>query len=295
MSLRPGPTERTGDELLEFGVVVLDKPAGPTAHQISSWVKSLTGVERAGHVGTLDPNVTGCLPILLGSATRLSGVLTEGTKAYVAILEVHDAVPPNWRETIRSFEGRIYQRPPRKSAVARRLRQRTIHELDILERHDRRVLLRVRCDAGTYIRKLCHDLGLALGTGGHMASLRRTAGAPFDDGEVVTLHDLADGLAFWRADDDESALRSVVRPAEAALDELAQVVISANTAAEVANGAPVYAPGVRSVADGLEPSPADPPPVVCTTPDGAAVCLGRYVGDPAETEGTVVALDRVLV
>lgn len=283
------------EELLDFGVVVLDKPAGPTSHQVSEWVKSLTGAERAGHVGTLDPNVTGCLPVLLDTATRLSGVLTEGDKEYVAVLEVHDELSPGWRETLASFEGEIYQRPPRKSAVARRLRTRTVHELEVLERVDRRVLLRVRCEAGTYIRKLCHDLGLVLGTGGHMASLRRTESEPFTDAELISLHDLADGLAFWREDDDPSALRSVVQPAEGALAGIPVVTISKNTAAAVSEGAPVYAPGVVSIEEDLVPAATDPPLVVCATPDGAAVCLGRLVADPRATDGTVVELERVLV
>lgn len=295
MAPRPAPAARTPTELLEFGVVVLDKPAGPTSHQVTEWVADLTRVDRAGHVGTLDPNVTGCLPVLLGTSTRLTSVLAGADKEYVAVLELHADPPADWRARIASFEGPIHQRPPRKSAVARRLRVRTVHALEVVERADRRVLLRIGCEAGTYIRKLCHDLGLVLGTGAHMASLRRTASTPFDDSQLVTLHDLADGLAFWREDDETDALRGVIRPAEDAVAHLPVVVISPDTAEAVADGAPVFAPGVVEVAEGLATPGEGTPRVVCTTPEGSAVCIGRLVGDPDASAGTVVELERVLV
>lgn len=295
MPLRPPPDERSPNALLEFGVVLLDKPAGPTSHQVSEWVGDLCDVTNTGHGGTLDPSVTGCLPVMLGSATRLTSVLAGGTKEYVAILELHDDPPAAWREVIASFEGDLYQRPPRKSAVARRMRIRRVDELEVIERADRRLLLRIVCEAGTYVRKLCHDLGLAMGTGGHMAALRRTMTTPFTDADLVSLHDLADGVAYWREDGDEAALRAVVQPGEAAIAHLPKVTITRNTAAAVANGAPVYAPGIVAMDDGLLPG-GDPPPLVrCATPSGSAVCLGRLVADTDVASGPVVDLERVLV
>lgn len=295
MPIRSAPSARTTDELIEFGVVVLDKPAGPTSHQVSDWVADITGASRSGHVGTLDPAVTGCLPVLLGAATRLTEVLAASTKEYVAILELHENPPADWRVGIERFSGPIYQRPPRKSAVARRLRVRTIHDIEILERAGRRILLRIDCEAGTYIRKLCHDIGLVLGTGGHMAALRRTRTTPFDDAELVTLHDLIDGVAFWEEDGDEAAVRAVVRPAEDALAQLPVVTISDGTAETVADGAPVFSPGVIDIDPKLEGLEDEQPRVVCTTGDGAAVCIGRYLGTESATADAVVELERVLV
>ena len=183
----------------------------------------------------------------------------------------------------------MYQKPPRKSAVSRRLRTRRVHSLDLLETRDRQALVRVECASGTYIRKLCHDLGLALGTGAHMGALRRTATDPFDDRDLVTLHDLADALAFAE-EGDEEPLREVVSPAERVLDDLPVVTIAPSAAEQVATGAPVYAPGVIDADD----APSDAL-VACVTPDGAAVCLGRLVGDPDAESGLVVDLERVLV
>ncbi|WP_338739850.1 RNA-guided pseudouridylation complex pseudouridine synthase subunit Cbf5 [Haloplanus salilacus] len=289
MRLRAPPGDRDLTARLEFGVVNLDKPPGPSAHQVAGWVRDLAGVDRAAHAGTLDPKVTGCLPIMLGDATRLAPVFLEGRKEYVAVLELHDRRPADLDDVLAEFEGEIYQKPPRKSAVSRRLRTRTIHAIDILETRDRQVLLRIECASGTYVRKLCHDLGLALGTGAHMGHLRRTATDPFDDRDLVTLHDLADALAVAE-EGNEGPIREVVAPAERVLGDLPAVTVAPSAAEQVATGAPVYAPGVLN-ADESDPDAL----VACYTPDGSAVCLGRRVGDPDADEGLVVDLERVLV
>ncbi len=300
MSLRPPPDDRSPAELLAFGVVNLDKPPGPSSHQVSAWIRDAVDdalesadrapIERAAHAGTLDPKVTGCLPLMLGDATRLAQVFLEGAKEYVAVLECHAPVPTDVESVAAEFEGPIYQKPPRKSAVSRRLRIREIHDLDVLEVEDRRALLRIRCESGTYVRKLCHDLGLAMGTGAHMGHLRRTATDPFDDRDLVTAHDLVDALAFWLEDGDPEPLCELVDPAERILEGIPSVTIAETAAREVAEGAPVYAPGV------IEAPDVDPDALVaCFTPDGSAVCLGRLVGESDAESGTVVELERVLV
>jgi len=287
--MRGPPGDRSVDALLEFGVVNLDKPPGPSAHQVAAWVRDMAGVERAAHAGTLDPKVTGCLPMLLGDATRLAQVFDDSVKEYVAVLELHGPAPADLEATAAEFEGEIYQKPPKKSAVVRRLRVREIYDLNVLEVEERRALLRIRCESGTYIRKLCHDVGLALGTGAHMGDLRRVGTEPFDDTDLATLQDFADGLA-WAEDGDTEPLAEVVQPAERVLVDLPRVTIAESAAREVAEGAPVYAPGV------LEADDADDGVLVaCYTPDGAAVCLGYLVGDPDAESGTVVDLERVLV
>jgi len=304
MTLRPPPGDRSPAELLRFGVVVLDKPPGPSSHQVSAWLRDAVdeslgaagtaGVDRAAHAGTLDPKVTGCLPVLLGDATRLAQAFLTGRKEYVAVLEAHATLPGDLDAIAGEFEGELLQKPPKRSAVARRLRTREVYELDVLEAEDRRALLRIECESGTYVRKLCHDLGLALGTGAHMGDLRRTATTPFDDADLATAHDLIDALAFWTEDGDEAPLRAVVRPAERALDHLPSVTVAESAARAIADGAPVYAPGVLS-ADDAARTAGDDDLVVCYTPGGSAVCLGTMVGDPDAESGTVVDLERVLV
>ena len=330
--LRPPPDDRTPAELLSFGVVNLDKPAGPSAHQVAGWGRDLASdaiddialddadggdtaadsptVDRAAHAGTLDPKVTGCLPLLLGDATRLAQVFLEGRKEYVAVLELHGPQPADIDAVLDRFEAPLYQKPPRKSAVSRRLRVREIYELELLDSTERQALLRIECESGTYVRKLCHDLGLALGTGAHMGHLRRTATDPFDDTSLVDLHELTDTLTV-AGEGNTDWLREVVQPAERALDHLPRVVIAPSAAREVATGAPVYAPGVidgpdcadapdrvdtHDRADAPDSEAADDDPLVaCFTPNGSAVCLGTLVGAPEADSGTVVDLERVLI
>lgn len=290
--MRGPPEDRSLADLLAFGVVNLDKPPGPSAHQVAGWVRDAMGVERAAHAGTLDPKVTGCLPTLTGDATRLAQVFLEGTKEYVAVLELHGPAPSDLDAVVAEFESDVYQKPPRKSAVSRRLRSRRIHELDVLEVVERQALLRIRCESGTYVRKLCHDLGLALGTGAHMGHLRRTGTDPFDDTDLVSLHDVVDALAF--ADEgDESAIREVVAPAERALTHLPRLTVAPSAAEQIVEGAPVYAPGVVDAADAADTDRGTL--VACFTPDDAVVCLGTLVGDPTAESGEVVSLERVLV
>ncbi|SDC05600.1 RNA-guided pseudouridylation complex pseudouridine synthase subunit Cbf5 [Natrinema hispanicum] len=302
MPLRGPPEERSPTELLTFGVVNLDKPPGPSSHQVSGWLRDAVDetlgqrgrdvtIDRAAHAGTLDPKVTGCLPIMLGDATRLAPVFLEGAKEYVAVLECHAPVPADAESVVAEFEGPIYQKPPRKSAVSRRLRVREIYDLEVLEAEERRLLVRIRCESGTYVRKLCHDLGLALGTGAHMGHLRRTMTEPFDDRTLHSAHDFLDALAFWLEDDDPDPLYEVVDPAERILEGIPSVVIAESAAREVAEGAPVYAPGVLDADDDIEHDSL----VACYTPNGAAVCLGTFVGDLEADSGLVVDLERVLV
>jgi H/ACA ribonucleoprotein complex subunit 4 len=311
MTLRDPPGERSVEELLTFGVCNLDKPPGPTSHQVADWLKRLVNdaveavdatataplLDRVAHTGTLDPKVTGSLPALFGDATRLAQVFAKSEKEYVAVLELQGPPPSDFEATLAEFEGDLYQKPPRKSAVRRQLRTRRIHDLELLELDGRQALIRVRCEAGTYIRKLCHDLGLALGTGAHMGDLRRSQTGQFDDSDLVTMEDVADALAFWTEDGDEEWIREVIAPAEAALDSLPRLIVAPSAAREIAEGAPAYAPGVI----GAEPAPLDGTEatendlVAGFTPNGSAVCLGTLVGVPEAESGAVLELERVLV
>lgn len=304
--MRPAPDDRSPADLRSFGVINLDKPPGPSAHEVTAWVRDMVGVNRAAHAGTLDPKVTGCLPVVLGDATRLAQVFLEGYKEYIAVLELHAPAPRDFESILTTFEGPIYQRPPRKSAVRRTRRVREIYELEALELADRQALIRIQCESGTYIRKLCHDLGLALGTGAHMGDLRRTATTPFDDRDLVTLEELADALAYATVerDDPPIAIEDVIDPAERVLEDLPSLQIAESAAAQVANGAPVYAPGVfewddtvtELIKEGRESGNLKEQPLVaCYGPTGAAVCIGRLVGDPDSQEGEVVTLERVLL
>ncbi|MGZ4852797.1 MAG: RNA-guided pseudouridylation complex pseudouridine synthase subunit Cbf5 [Halobacteriota archaeon] len=240
--------ERTMDELIRKGVINLDKPAGPTSHEVAAWVKRILQIKKAGHIGTLDPKATGVLPILLEDATKAVGALVRLPKEYVCVLHLHKRVPEGELLNVsKEFTGVLYQRPPLKSAVKRQIRKREVYYMDVLERQGNDVLLKVGCEAGTYIRKLCHDMGEALGVGAHMQELRRTKAGPFDESNLSTLHDLIDAYHFWIEDNDETPLRNIIMPVERALGHLPRIVIRDTAVDAICHGARLAEPGVISL------------------------------------------------
>jgi len=232
------PNKRPIREHITHGVINLDKPAGPTSHEVVSWVKKILDLPRAGHGGTLDPKVTGLLPIMLGDATKSVGALTGAGKEYICLMKLHSTVKKTVvKEIAQEFTGPIYQRPPVKSAVKREVRIRNIC---------------VGCEAGTYIRKLCHDMGEALGSGAHMQELRRTRSGPFrEDDSMVTLFDLKDAMVMYQESDDESELRRVISPMEAGLVHLPRIIIRDSAVDAICHGASLAAPGVVKVDSGM--------------------------------------------
>lgn len=242
------PEKRPILEYIEKGVVNIDKPKGPTSHEVAAWVKAVLGVSTAGHAGSLDPKVTGLLPTLLGKATKAVPALRLSGKEYVCLLKLHKEMPQKLvRKVCEEFTGPIYQMPPIKSAVKRVIRVRTIYYLEVLEIEGSSVLFRVGCEAGTYIRKLCHDIGLALGCGGHMQELRRTKAGPFTEETLVTLQDVQDAYVFWKEDGDESELRRVIMPMETAVSHLPKIILRDSAVDAVCSGAALAVPGITSL------------------------------------------------
>jgi tRNA pseudouridine55 synthase/H/ACA ribonucleoprotein complex subunit 4 len=182
--------------------------------------------------------------VMLGNAVRLAPLLLAHDKEYVCVLRLHgDVDPGRIRQVAEEFTGRIYQRPPRKSAVKRNLRIRTIQEMEILDINKRLVLFRVRCDAGTYIRSLCHHMGLALGTGGHMQELRRTRSGSFGQKDMHTLHEEKDACRAAESG-DTSGLPSLILPVDAAVPDLPVVVIRDTAVDAICRGAKLSGVGV---------------------------------------------------
>src|SRR4051794_20075845 len=188
------PDKRPLNELFQYGVILLDKPPGPTSHEVIAWIKKLLRIEKAGHSGTLDPGATGLLPIGLGEGTKALSVLLLGPKEYYALARLHSHVSPDkLRKVMQEFTGEIYQRPPQRSSVRRVTRVRSVYEFDYLENYDRLVLMRILCQAGTYIRKIIYDIGEIMSPGATMVELRRTRVSNLseqNDG-LVRLHDVA--------------------------------------------------------------------------------------------------------
>lgn len=280
---------------LRFAVAAVDKAAGPTSHDVVTSARRLLGVSKAGHGGTLDPAVTGVLPVFFGGATRLSALSLAGGKAYRAVARFHaDIGEEELRALLARFSGAIAQTPPRRSRVVRRERTRTVHEGRLLSLTGRDALLHFEVEAGTYIRKLIHDMGAARGSGAHMAWLRRTRAGAFGEDRAVTLEALADALAEAR-DGDETALRAAVRPAEILASTVPRMVVDPGAARAVARGAVLAAAGVLR----FEPGFAAGDVLALLGEDGSWVALAEALqageGIAGRGAGLVARTRRVLV
>jgi len=247
------PSSRPVKAMLEYGLIPLDKPRGPTSHEVVAWTKKLLGVDKAGHSGTLDPPVSGLLPIGLGQSTRALSLLLLFPKEYRGVMRLHSSVPRKQLDiVVGEFTGEIFQRPPQRSSVSRQTRSRKIHELEITESSGNLYLFRVLCQSGTYIRKLVYDMGEVLGVGATMVELRRTKVGPLtEEGGLVTLHQLNDGM-FRLKEGDEAPIRRLVLPIEGSLGDIGRIVIRDSAVDAICHGARLGIPGILSVSEGVK-------------------------------------------
>ena len=129
------PSERPAAEYIRYGVINLDKPAGPTSHEVAAWLKKIMHLTRIGHGGTLDPKVTGVLPVTLEDSTKIVQALLHSGKEYVCVMKLHgDAEEEQVKKVLGEFENLIYQRPPLRASVKRQLRTRRVYYIDFLEK-----------------------------------------------------------------------------------------------------------------------------------------------------------------
>lgn len=254
-----------------FGLLVVDKPCGPTSHDVVSRVRRAGRLAKVGHAGTLDPMASGVLVLMLGQATRLSQYLTASDKRYRAqvrfgrVTTTYDSqgktvsdsgLSPDAAElaaALAEFVGRQLQTPPDFSAVklegqrAYKLaragkkpeiqpRTITIHSISLLEYRPPDLVIDVECSSGTYLRSLAHDLGERLGSGAHLAGLRRLRAGLFDISEAVPLDELEAALLT-------DAWLDYVIPAADGLKGWPKVEINQQQAEQLNHGQPIEAEG----------------------------------------------------
>ena len=289
--------KRTVEQLLDNGIILLDKPPGPTSHETVAWAKRILKIDKIGHSGTLDPQVSGVLPLGLGEATKALGVLLYGPKEYHALGRVH-SLPSKEKlsEIIEMFTGEIFQKPPQRSAVVRQTRTRTIYELELIEQKERLLLTRILCEAGTYIRKLYYDIGEVLGPGATMIELRRSRVDQFHEKDgLVTLHELADAFAIWEEKKDDSKLMEIIKPVELALSELKSVVIRDSAVDAMCHGAQLAIPGILKISPTLKEGDI----VGIYTQKGEAVALAESTMDVEQirdaTKGYAFVTKRIIM
>ena len=256
------------------GVLVIDKPAGWTSHDVVAKTRGLTAIRQIGHSGTLDPMATGVLVLCLGKATRLLEYLTGLPKTYEAgitlgtatdtydatgtVIDQHplpELTAEALEQTMDAFRGEIMQTPPAYSAIKRNgeaqykrarrgeevvldPRPVTVYELTLLEFDHGLIRIRITCSAGTYVRSIAHDLGQVLGCGAHLSSLRRLAVGPFGVDQAVMLQQLA-----------EEDWQQWLLPPSAAVAHLARVDLAEGEASRLIHGLPISRP--HPVASGL--------------------------------------------
>lgn len=287
--------EKGIQELLEFSILNIDKPSGPTSFDISDFVRKKLkefGIRKTSHFGTLDPKVTGVLPIALNRACKLTGYFLGHDKEYIGIMRFHEEMDLDKIKKIinEKFLGKIKQTPPVKSRVKRVEREREIKRFEIIEESANRkdFLFIAEVQGGTYIRKLIDDLGKELGGGAHMLELRRIRAGIFKEDtenflfsvpqtsgkqEVRGENKLVNLYEFEKAVDvflkgDERLLREILIPAEEVLKKIFPVVeIRKDNLKQIYTGKPIHNNDLKEK--------------VCNIEEGRLVCIfsdNQFIG-----------------
>lgn len=289
------PEQRPVKQLIDYGIINLNKPSGPSSHQVSDYVQRILDISKSGHSGTLDPKVSGVLPVALARATRIVQALLNAGKEYITLMHLHKPVSEEKiKEHFHAFLGKIKQLPPVRSAVKRQEREREIYYMNVMEIDGQEILFRVGCQAGTYIRKLVHDLGKSLSVGAHMAQLVRTKAGPFTDKDWHSLQDLKDAYEFWK-EGDEREIRKVILPFERAVDHLPKIWVFDNVVNNLCHGSSLGVQGISKLHSGI----AKNDPVAVMTLKDEIICLGKSMLSSDEIlkaeKGLAMTLDKVFM
>ncbi len=237
IKLASKPYKWEPEEMFNCGVINLNKPRGWFCRKVTRKLNNLLEISKSGHAGTLDPLVTGVLPVFLQKGTKLTSIVSIAGKRYHGFMKLHKEVSKSEIERARRhFTGKITQLPPKLSAVKRVERVREIYFFNILSIKGRDIEFDVGCQAGTYIRKLCHDFGEYLKVGAHMGVLERTQAGPFK---------LKDSISFDRVSEKyKKKDYSFLLPVETAAEHLGKVWVDDDVLPRLKHGSPVFAPGI---------------------------------------------------
>lgn len=272
--------------------ICIDKPKGPTSHQVDHWVREITGIEKVGHVGTLDPQATGLLVMAMGKALKLVEIAHEQPKEYIATMKLHsDVKEEKIREIFNLFQNEIYQLPPIKSAVARRIRPKKIYELEILEIDGRDILFRVKCESGTYVRTLCLDIGYLLGTRANMTDLRRISTLPFTEKDCITLQQLSDYMIL-SGEGKDKPLRESIFSSSYLFSPYAKVIVKDSSLKTISHGSDLYPGGLKAIIG----NPLEGERVGVFSESGKLVGTGRMLLSYNQImETKIVDFDRIMI
>jgi len=244
MDIEKIKSKKSINELLEFGIVNIDKPSGKTSFDVSNFVKKILSLRKTSHFGTLDPKVTGVLPVALNRACKLTGFFLKQDKEYVGVMRFHkDISLDKIKNAIeKKFLGKIIQKPPVRSRVKRQKRRREVKRFLILKKENKDVSFEVEVESGTYIRKLVHDLGQEVGVGAHMLKLRRVRAGIFCEKDSINLKDFEKAVKEYRTGcvNSEEKLRKIIIPAEIISEIFPVVEIKKESSKKILHGKPIF-------------------------------------------------------
>lgn len=274
------------------GFLVIDKPKGPSSHQIDFWIKEMIPGTKVGHIGTLDPMATGVLVMAMGKAVKLIDVAHEFPKEYVGTMLLHgNATDEDLKEAFRKFTGPVYQLPPLRSAVARKVRIRTIYSLEIIERKAKTVLFRVRCESGTYVRTLCTDIGSYLGQGAQLIDLRRTLTGDFSESQLVTMQEIEIAAEMFKNGLKEK-LEKMIIPLEFLFRGTPKIVVKDSAISNISRGSDLFPGGIRAITG----NPAKGERVLAVSENNEILGTGKMLVSLSEiSDLKVVDFDRILI
>jgi len=236
--------EKSIQELVNFSLVIINKPSDWTSFDVVNKLVGMfrkLGVKKAGHLGTLDPMVTGVLPVCLGNATKIQELFMHRDKIYEGKMKIHKSITrKELEEAMKKLVGKINQLPPVKSRVKRVVREREIKKFELLEFNQAKgeASFTSHVEAGTYIRKLVHDLGESLGVGAHMTELKRIQAGLFSDKnkEYTTVENLSKLIA----ENNEKELRKLLIPAEMITKVIESYEVKSEFIEKLKNGSPLF-------------------------------------------------------
>lgn len=224
-------------------------------------------------------------------------LMAKAPKEYICVMRLHKEVyEEDIKNVCKEFIGQIYQRPPLKSSVKRVVRIRTIYSIEVLEVIKKDVLMKIECEAGTYIRKLCHDIGIVLGIRAHMQELRRIKSGIFKEDETLTtLHRLKDAYDEWKESGIENELRKIIQPVEKIVENVPKIIVRDSAVDAICHGANLAAPGVLTLESTIKRGSL----VAIMTKKGEIVAIGRAQKNSEEIlnddRGIVADIERVIM
>lgn len=309
---------------LLHGVLIVNKPDGWTSHDVVKRVRTVLGIQKVGHAGTLDPHATGVLPVLIGKGTKIAQYLLDWDKEYAAVLQLGQATDTQdaWGKVLEEksfeslseadvqaafmcFQGAIQQVPPMYSAVKvggeplykkarkgqiieRQAKTVVIHDLEVQRVAIPEVSFRVACSKGTYVRTLCADIGDHLGVGGHLKWLQRRRVGPLHLDQAVDMDAIIDGVELSRFEDAWWSLDRV-------LEQFPAVQVNGDDARKVLHGNAIPWNRIEWADEKVTlATSAGSIRVRVKSQDGSLLALGKGPSLQPGQSGPVLVMDAVL-